>query len=281
MSTGEISDRHTRTRPSVFVGSSTEGLACARAVRSLLSDAAVLTIWNEGFFTLGHTFIETLVNELPRFDFAVLILTADALINDRDDLSLGPRDNLLFELGLFTAGLGRARTFIIKDSRVKMPTDLSGVTMAQYRAPESNGDLIPVLGPACDSIRSAIESLGPAETKTARKISQLQTRQEDIEAAIKTLRFVVRGIVTNWEAEKLSGLAQTGPFLVRFSRQMVSEMARLRALGYVQVTPHNTITSMYERDGRADEFDLKQYFQITPPGVEYLHLREESILESR
>jgi predicted nucleotide-binding protein len=51
-----------------------EGLAVARAVRSLLTDVAIVTVWNEGFFALGSTFIETLVNELPKFDFAVLIL---------------------------------------------------------------------------------------------------------------------------------------------------------------------------------------------------------------
>ena len=275
-----MSESTPHTLPSVFVGSSTEGLACARAVRSQLADAAVLVLWNEGFFALGRTFIETLVNELPRFDFAILILTADALISERDAAVLGPRDNLIFELGLFTAGLGRSRTFVIKESRIKMPTDLAGVTMAEYRSPTHSGDLMAVLGPACDSIRTAIESLGPADTKTAQRITQLQTRQTDVEAAIRTLRFVVRGIVTNWEAEKLEGLSRPTPFIVRFSRQMVSELARLRALGYVRVTPGHTITSLHERDGNSDEFDLKQYFDITQPGLEYLRLREESSPES-
>jgi predicted nucleotide-binding protein len=61
-------------KPSVFIGSSSEGLEFARAVRSLLKDDAEITLWNEGFFQLGHTYIETLVNALPRFDFAVLVL---------------------------------------------------------------------------------------------------------------------------------------------------------------------------------------------------------------
>src|SRR5215831_13927281 len=76
--------RNLMTKPSVFVGSSSEGLEFARAVRSLLTRDAEITIWNEGFFGLGNTFIETLVNALPRFDFAVLVLTPDDLVNSRE-----------------------------------------------------------------------------------------------------------------------------------------------------------------------------------------------------
>ena len=60
-------------KPSVFVGSSSEGLEFARAARGLLSQDAEVTLWNEGFFGLGSTFIETLINALPRFDFAILV----------------------------------------------------------------------------------------------------------------------------------------------------------------------------------------------------------------
>src|SRR5437667_2021442 len=117
-------------KPSVFIGSSSEGLNFARAARSLLGNDAEITIWNEGFFGLGNTFIETLVNSLPRFDFAILVLTPDDLVNSRDVESFGPRDNVLFELGLFMGRLGRSRTFILhqSNSRVKIPSDLSGVT---------------------------------------------------------------------------------------------------------------------------------------------------------
>lgn len=36
-------------KPSVFIGSSSEGLDFARAVRSLLTHDAEITMWNEGF----------------------------------------------------------------------------------------------------------------------------------------------------------------------------------------------------------------------------------------
>ena len=47
-----------------------------------------------------------MVYSLDRFDFAILVLTADDLVASRDVLSTAPRDNVLFELGLFMGGLG-------------------------------------------------------------------------------------------------------------------------------------------------------------------------------
>jgi len=64
-------------KASLFIGSSSEGLDLARAIRTSLADDAEVTLWNEGFFALGNTFIESLVTALPRFDFAVLLLTPD------------------------------------------------------------------------------------------------------------------------------------------------------------------------------------------------------------
>jgi predicted nucleotide-binding protein len=125
------------TKPSLFIGSSSEGIEFARAVRSLLTQDAEVTVWKEGFFSLGSTYIETLMNSLPRFDFAILVFTPDDLVNSREVEVFGPRDNVIFELGLFMGRLGRSRTFILHqaDARLKIPTDLSGVTMATYEWP--------------------------------------------------------------------------------------------------------------------------------------------------
>lgn len=85
---------------SVFVGSSTEALDYAKAVRAALeadygdknhpNDLTVnVQLWSEDFFLPTSTFIETLVNALPRFDFAVFVLTPDDLIGHRGVSSLG------------------------------------------------------------------------------------------------------------------------------------------------------------------------------------------------
>ena len=89
------------TKPSLFIGSSSEGLDFARAARFLLTQDAEVTVWREGFFALGSTYIEALMNSLPRFDFAILVFTPDDAVNSREIENFGPRDNVIFELGLF------------------------------------------------------------------------------------------------------------------------------------------------------------------------------------
>lgn len=148
--------------PSVFVGSSSEGVEFARAVRASLEQDAEITLWNEGVFELGQTSIESLTSALSRFDFAVVILTPDDLVHSRSTEAFGPRDNAIFELGLFMGRLGRDRTFILHqaDSPLRIPSDLSGVTTARYHWPRGDKSHRAAVAGACDGIRDRIRSLG-------------------------------------------------------------------------------------------------------------------------
>jgi len=126
-----------RVRPSVFVGSSSEGLPTAQAVQVLLDGVCEVEVWSQGVFGLTQGTLESLVLALDRFDFAVLVLTADDLIVSRGTERPAARDNVLFELGLFVGGLGRDRTFMLFDRKhpPALPTDLAGVTAGYLRAP--------------------------------------------------------------------------------------------------------------------------------------------------
>ena len=273
-------------KPSLFVGSSTEGLEFARAIRESLSDVAEVTLWNEGFFRPGGTFIDTLVNALPRFDFAVLLLTADDFVQSRDVAAMGPRDNVLFELGLFMGRLGRERTFLVHQSRsdLKIPSDLSGVTAAVYEWPRSNDhNHRAAVGPACDAMRRVIRDLGPSEAKTGKAISDLTDRQQQQERelshhrdAIRSLQVALQGIVTNYEVDKLRGLDAATPFLCYYSDDLHNELKRLRAMGLIgnyEGVGLAAIRSRYK--DRDQQFDLKDFFFITDQGREYLRLRRE------
>ena len=70
-------------RPSVFVGSSSEGLAIARAIQAQLERSCEVEIWSQGLFGLMQGNLESLVLALNRFDFAVLVLTTDDLVISR------------------------------------------------------------------------------------------------------------------------------------------------------------------------------------------------------
>lgn len=148
-------------RPKLFIGSSSEGLDVARAVEVQLERDAEVTVWSDGVFGLGRGTLESLVLSLDKFDFAVLVLTPDDMTVSREVSSQSPRDNILLELGLFIGRLGRERTFIIynRDRRLKLPSDLAGVSMADFGDREDD-NLIASLGAACTKIKYQIKSLG-------------------------------------------------------------------------------------------------------------------------
>src|SRR5262245_24682458 len=139
-----------RVRPSVFVGSSSEGRRIAQAVQVLLDQDCEVEIWSQGVFGLTQGTLESLVLAVDRFDFAVLVLTADDLTIARGVERPVARDNVLFELGLFIGGLGRDRTFMLYD-RIRppeLPSDLAGVTAITFE-PHSSGNTQAAVGAAC------------------------------------------------------------------------------------------------------------------------------------
>jgi hypothetical protein len=165
------------TKPSVFIGSAREGLDFARAIRGLLDEDAEVTVWNEGSFVPGITSIETLVNIRSTFDFAIFVFTGDDWTHSRDTQSFAPRDNVVFELGLFTGYLGRDRSLIVRQNGtdLKIPTDLAGVTMATFDWPRADKKPENALGKACDMIRRLIRDKGMSPLR-------LQQRQDVLES---------------------------------------------------------------------------------------------------
>jgi hypothetical protein len=144
-------------KPRVFIASSTEGIRIAELIQVGLERVAETTIWTQSIFELTRTAIESIVDSSVRFDFAIVVLTADDMLQKRGDMKPAPRDNLLFELGLFTGSLGRARTFMVycRDEELHLPSDLMGVTAATYSR-RSDGNLEAALGPVCTRIKQAM-----------------------------------------------------------------------------------------------------------------------------
>lgn len=151
-----------KKRSFIFIGSSAEGLDAAKAVQANLDYIAECQIWHQGLFGLSGGTLESLIQNLPRFDFAILVLTPDDLSISRGTEQKAPRDNVLFELGLFIGALGRERVFIVVDrtANLKLPSDLAGITPAAYQPP-SSGTLQSALGAACTSIEQGVRKLGP------------------------------------------------------------------------------------------------------------------------
>jgi hypothetical protein len=147
----------------VFIASASEGLAVAEGVRSQIQrdGAFEVQLWNEGTFKPSLTYIESLEGALDRSDFAVLTLTPDDKSISRGESTMAPRDNVLFEMGLFMGRLGRQRTYFVRDKRhdLKIPTDLLGVNPVEFETAE-NRSLDDVLEAACAPLLSRMKELG-------------------------------------------------------------------------------------------------------------------------
>ena len=147
-------------RPRTFIGSSGEAKEIAKAIRQNLADHTDVVLWPEGF-PLGKSFVDALLDQVEESDFAVLVMTPDDITKSRGQESLSPRDNVIFELGLFIGKLGVERCYWIHPEGVelKVPTDLLGITTACYRPDHPNGPTSAV-GAACDKICQRIKELG-------------------------------------------------------------------------------------------------------------------------
>jgi CRP/FNR family cyclic AMP-dependent transcriptional regulator len=157
-----VTSAHEKTR--VFVISSAEALPIARAVQEcLVHDPFSVTVWTDGVFRASQYSVESLVQQLDMSDFAIAIAQADDLVLSRDTLKLTPRDNVLFELGLFIGRLGRHRSFLLEPLKegVQLPSDLTGITTIPYRRGPDN-ELLSLVGPACNQLRRLFKEIGPA-----------------------------------------------------------------------------------------------------------------------
>ena len=152
----------TNPRPNLFVGSSKESLYITEAIRSNLKcDDLVVRLWTDRVFGASQFPLVELERQIQIADFAVLVLGPDDEVVSRAKKSDAPRDNVIFELGLFMGALSHERTFMVipKESEIKIPTDLLGLIPLGYTLDNVN-DPAAFLTPACDELRQIINDVG-------------------------------------------------------------------------------------------------------------------------
>lgn len=147
----------------LFIASSTEALPVASEIQAGLSkDPVAVTLWSEGVFGASDFSLEALERAAEEADFAVLVFSADDKLLSRGQELDAPRDNVVFELGLFIGAIGRKRTFIVlpQNTKIKIPTDLLGITPITYAVgdPENPSSQI---GPVCTELRRILNQRGP------------------------------------------------------------------------------------------------------------------------
>lgn len=149
-------------KPKVFIASSSESLSITRALSTELEHDYEVTPWSSGNFTLSSSTINDLVTRSATTDFAVFVFQPDDLIESRGKQEHVVRDNVLFELGLFIGSIGVKRCFIVKPrgEELKLPSDLLGVTLAEYDSQRSDENVDAAVVPACHRMRTAMKAQG-------------------------------------------------------------------------------------------------------------------------
>lgn len=162
-----LHQRNSLVRPAhqsarVFIICSVEALPIARAIEMQLEhDKVYVKIWADGVFRASKYPIESLEDQLDESDFAIAIAQPDDSVTTARGVTKDtPRDNVIFELGLFVGRLGRLRSILLepRGEEVHLPSDLSGLTTIGYRTdrdPASN------VSSACNRLRELFNELGP------------------------------------------------------------------------------------------------------------------------
>ena len=149
-------------RPVLFLGSSAESLPIAQTIQSNLDhDNFIVRLWTDSVFGASQFPISELEKQVQEADFAALILGPDDQVVSRSERTDAPRDNVIFELGLFMGALSHRRTFMVvpRGCNIKIPTDLLGLIPLDYRIGNSI-DLPALLGPTCNELRRIIQKIG-------------------------------------------------------------------------------------------------------------------------
>jgi hypothetical protein len=153
-------------KPRIFLGSSGKQAKLLKAITRGLEEVADVEPWTTTF-NPGQSTLDRLVELTREVDFAAFVFAQDDWTTKgaSGDVASGeasPRDNVVFEAGLFGGALGIRRTFILHANGAKLPTDLLGLTSVRYDPATSPAEVRAIN----QKLRKAIEaegSRGPVE----------------------------------------------------------------------------------------------------------------------
>ena len=148
-------------KPRIFLGSSGKQENLLQALSRGLEDVAHVVPWTSSF-NPGTTTLERLLELTNEVDFAAFVFAQDdwtaSSAPASDPAASGqasPRDNVVFEAGLFGGALGMRRTFILHASGSKLPSDLLGLTTVRYESTTATEMKV-----VNEKLRKAIENEG-------------------------------------------------------------------------------------------------------------------------
>src|SRR6186997_941565 len=174
-------------KPRIFLGSSGQQTKLLQAITRGRADVADVEPWTTTF-NPGRNTLERLAELSQEVDFAAFVFAQDdwTTTDAAPSGEASPRDNVVFEAGLFGGALGIRRTFIIHANGSKLPSDLLGLTAVRYDPASTPAEVRAINS----KLRKAIEAegrRGPVEGLWWQL--SLTARSDDEPSAVSLLRI--------------------------------------------------------------------------------------------
>ena len=156
----------------IFIASSGKSRDWATDLQESLdritSDNFEFEVWHQDIFQPSSFVLIDLVRKAASSSAAIFIFGPDDQIEINNQIKSITRDNVIFELGLFTGHIGLDKVILItpKDNEnYRLMTDADGLTTLRFSfKAHSDGNRIAALGPTANRIKRHIEKvLSPGE----------------------------------------------------------------------------------------------------------------------
>jgi len=151
--------------PKLFIASSDEARPIVSALMRALGEEKIECIPWFKCFEPGENVLNTLIAKSKECDYIAVILTEDDELNKKGERRIVPRDNCIFELGLFLGALhgDPKRCFMVTslDQDRALPSDLAGRTYVEIS--KDSFDLSQCIKNAANKIMDQVSRYGPLE----------------------------------------------------------------------------------------------------------------------
>jgi hypothetical protein len=148
----------------IFIGSSTEQSKIMKRISALLHESGHIPLcWNEAINLGQGTLIDQLIRISHEVDGAIFIFAEDDPVEVRGKRKEQPRDNVIFEYGLFMGTLGAESVVFVRVGKAKIANNLQGVVYINLPKPDKKGEISE--GNVPERIESWAKRLAPAYVK--------------------------------------------------------------------------------------------------------------------
>jgi hypothetical protein len=137
----------------LFLAYSSKARATANDIGKFLSSRGVSVRDWEVDFAPGATILDELLDASKSCLGAIMLLTKDDELLLGEESHAAPRDNVIFEMGLFMEAKGRERVLVVREEGAKMPADIGG---GIYLSLQNRDDITPIHSKLLDFIEKRI-----------------------------------------------------------------------------------------------------------------------------